>query len=105
MKKVQKLAKYCPSNYQHKLLLLEAECAFTAGRKSEATEKYEQAVIFSRNNKFIQDQALSNELAAKFHAEQCNYCKASHYYGKAHALYVEWGATGKADHLRENFPF
>jgi len=105
MRKVRKLAKDCPKNYHHKLLLLEAEFAFTAGRKNEASEKYEQAVTFSRNNQFIQDQALSYELAAKFHAEECNESKASQYYGKAHDLYVEWGATSKADHLRENFPF
>eukprot|EP00957_Ditylum_brightwellii_P200611 15293123-Ditylum_brightwellii.AAC.1 len=78
--------------------------SFTVGRKSKASKKYEQAVTFSRNNQFIQDEALSYELAAKFHAEQCNESKALQYYGKAHDFYVEWGATSKTDHLRENFP-
>jgi len=105
LKKVKQLAKDSPSNYQHKLLLLEAECAFTSGRIKKATEKYELAVTLSKKNDFIQDQALSYELASKFYAEQRNEKKASHYYGKAHDLYLEWGATGKADHLRENSPF
>eukprot|EP00957_Ditylum_brightwellii_P053303 4040962-Ditylum_brightwellii.AAC.1 len=33
MKKIQKLAKDSPSDYQHKLLVLESECGFTAGRE------------------------------------------------------------------------
>jgi len=105
MKKVKKLAKDYPSSYQHKLLLLEAESAFNAGNKRKASEKYELAVTLSRNNEFIQDQALSCELAGKFYAKQRNEYKASHYYGKAHELYLEWGAKGKADHLRENYPY
>eukprot|EP00957_Ditylum_brightwellii_P208150 15356065-Ditylum_brightwellii.AAC.1 len=92
VKKVKNLAKDYPSSYQHKLLLLEAESAFNAGRKSIASEKYEQAVTLSRNNEFVQDQALCCELAGKFYAEHDNKYKASHYYGKAHELYLEWGA-------------
>eukprot|EP00957_Ditylum_brightwellii_P035702 2707184-Ditylum_brightwellii.AAC.1 len=105
MKKVQKLANDSPSNHQHELLLLEAECAFTAGRKGKASKKYEQAVPFLRNNQFIQGKALSYELAAKYHAEQCNKSKALQYCGKAYDSCVEWGATIKTDHLHKNFTF
>eukprot|EP00957_Ditylum_brightwellii_P206388 15348187-Ditylum_brightwellii.AAC.1 len=103
--KMRRWSEEAPFNCEQKLHLLEAEQYFCAGRGKEAIEKYESAIFLSGANGFVQDQALCYERAALFYLENGDIEKASSVYGKAHNAYLEWGARGKADHLRKHSPF
>uniref|UniRef100_A0A6V2JKU6 Anaphase-promoting complex subunit 5 n=1 Tax=Ditylum brightwellii TaxID=49249 RepID=A0A6V2JKU6_9STRA len=101
---VKKYAQHAPSNYQHKLLLLEAESAFLTKDKYQAAKKYDFAIKNAGKNGFIQDEALAYERAGHFYFREGNNSAASYHYGKAHSAYLKWGAKAKANYLRENIP-
>ncbi|QFS50303.1 PAS domain S-box protein [Nostoc sphaeroides CCNUC1] len=68
--KMQRWAHDAPMNYLHKFQLVEAEKARVLGQVLEAEEFYEQAIAGASENKFIQEEALAYELAAKFYLER-----------------------------------
>eukprot|EP00565_Helicotheca_tamesis_P004195 CAMPEP_0185737974 /NCGR_PEP_ID=MMETSP1171-20130828/31749_1 /TAXON_ID=374046 /ORGANISM="Helicotheca tamensis, Strain CCMP826" /LENGTH=113 /DNA_ID=CAMNT_0028409045 /DNA_START=11 /DNA_END=352 /DNA_ORIENTATION=- len=97
-------AENAPSNFQHKLLLLQAGKAFLLGESDDAATKYDLAIKKAGENGFIQEQAVAYELAGCFYLSKADILRASQSYGQAHETYLQWGARGKADHLRLNSP-
>ncbi|PHM06904.1 serine/threonine protein kinase, partial [Nostoc sp. 'Peltigera malacea cyanobiont' DB3992] len=67
--KLQFRAKSAPMNFQHKFDLVEAERHRVLGEKIAAIELYDRAITLARENEYIQEEALSNELAAKFYLD------------------------------------
>lgn len=61
---MEKWVASCPENFLHKKLLVEAEVARVKGENWKALELYNQAIEEARNNDFIQNEALANELLA-----------------------------------------
>ena len=60
-------AESCPENFLHKYQLVETEKARVDNKSwSEVIELYEQAINNAKQNGFIQDAALANELCAKY---------------------------------------
>eukprot|EP00957_Ditylum_brightwellii_P202452 15330230-Ditylum_brightwellii.AAC.1 len=95
---VERYAKICPSNCEHKLLLLQAEMNSAMGEVEEASSKYELAVSAAERNEFIHEQAIANERAAEFFLRHDD-PRACYHYSKAQSLFLKWGAQGKVDHL------
>ncbi|MBD3562920.1 serine/threonine protein kinase, partial [Planktothrix sp. FACHB-1355] len=62
-------AQDAPINYLHKWHLVEAEKLRVAGDKLAAMEHYEQAITIAKTNQFLNEEALANELAAKFYLD------------------------------------
>ncbi|MGD1701865.1 diguanylate cyclase domain-containing protein [Dapis sp. BLCC M229] len=91
-------------NYQHKVDLVEAEICRVLGKKGEAIELYDKAILGAKENKYLQEEALANELAAKFYFG-CNKEKvASIYMQEAYYCYTTWGAKAKTNQLEEKYP-
>jgi len=91
-------------NCEHKLLLLQAESESMIDYNDDILKKYELAISTAAKNEYINEQAIASERAADFLLRNGD-SRASHYYGKAHSLYLHWGAQGKTDHLCKNIPF
>ncbi|MGF1975926.1 MAG: trifunctional serine/threonine-protein kinase/ATP-binding protein/sensor histidine kinase [Nostoc sp. CmiSLP01] len=102
--KLKKWAEQCPDNFWHKYLLVEAEMARISGRALEAMELYDKAIASTRDHEFIQDEALANELAAKFWLSKGKEDFAKTYMMKAHYSYRLWGAFGKVKDLEAKYP-
>ena len=95
----------CPDNFRHKYLLVEAEIARISGKPLEITlALYEQAIISAKDNEFIQNEALSNELLAKFWLERGKEKYAKVHLLEAHYRYQQWGALAKVNDLEEKYP-
>ncbi|MEO1378163.1 MAG: AAA family ATPase, partial [Cyanobacteria bacterium J06635_10] len=60
---------YAPMNHQHKFDLVQAEKYRFIGQKVEAINFYDKAIAGAKDNEFIQEEALANELAAKFYLD------------------------------------
>lgn len=103
-KQVKKWADNCPGNFQHKYLLVEAESARIQGKNWRAKELYDQAIDAAGKNEFRQDEALANELAARFWLEKGNTDFARIYMKRAHYGYRLWGAKRKLEDLEEKYP-
>ncbi|MBE9475484.1 MAG: AAA family ATPase [Chloroflexi bacterium] len=93
-----------PSTFQHKSDLIAAEKARVAGDIENALSHYEQAISGAREHSFTHEEALANELYARFWLERGNDRFASLFMREAHSLYLKWGALAKAEHLTNRYP-
>ena len=103
-KKMKKWAYHAPMNYLHKWQLVEAERAKVLGKEEKAIAFYNQAIAGAKENQYIQEEALANELAAKFYLEKGETETARKYMKEARYCYDHWGAKAKVDHLDQNYP-
>ncbi len=103
-KKLKKWAIHAPINYQHKVDLVEAEKHRVLGQKLEAMELYDKAIAGAKENEYLQEEALTNELAAKFYLELGRQKVAQAYMIDAYYCYSHWGAKAKTKDLEERYP-
>ncbi|HEX4166723.1 MAG TPA: AAA family ATPase, partial [Bryobacteraceae bacterium] len=94
----------CPENFENRGALVGAEIARIEGRVVEAEDLYEQAIRSAHANGFVHNEALANELAARFYATRGFETIADVYVRNAWRCYLHWGADGKARQLEEQYP-
>jgi predicted ATPase/signal transduction histidine kinase len=92
---------HAPENFSNKLSLVRAERARLEGRSLEAGALYEQAIRLAKEHRFVHEEALACELAARFYSARGFETAAGAYAGAARAAYVKWGALGKVRELDE----
>jgi predicted ATPase/signal transduction histidine kinase len=97
-------AQNAPMNHLHKWYLVEAERQRVLGYKAEALEMYDRAIRLAQERKFINEEALANELAAKFYLEWGKEKVAQAYMIEAYYCYARWGAKAKIDDLEKRYP-
>ena len=66
-KQLEIWAEHCPENFENRAALVGAEIARIEGRELDAKRLYEQAIRSARANGFVHNEALANELAARFY--------------------------------------
>ena len=98
-RKLRAWAENCPRNFEDSALLVGAEIARIEGRMLEAMDLYERAIRTARSNGFIQNEALSYELAARCYAARGQEEIAHLYRDNARRAYLRWGAHGKVRQL------
>ncbi len=94
-----------PATFASKSLLLEAEAARLAGDGLQAQKLYAQAAEAALASGFVHEQALAHELAARQFSQEGLDTAAQGHVLAALRLYRQWGAAGKAAHLRGEFPW
>ena len=97
-------ARNCPANFEHKYLMVEAQRCLLAGDELEFIELSEQAIAAARESEFVHEEALANELTAKYWLS-----KAKEKYAKIHLCdayygYQRWGAARKIEELEIKYP-
>ena len=97
-------AKNAPMNFQHKWDLVAAQKAKVLGHNWEAIELYDLAIAGAKTNEYIQEEALANELTAKFYLDNGKEKAAAGYMQEAYYCYAQWGAKAKTDQLEETYP-
>jgi predicted ATPase/GAF domain-containing protein/tRNA A-37 threonylcarbamoyl transferase component Bud32 len=111
----QELMKYwkdhAPMNFQHKYDLVEAEKARVLEKYLEAMNYYDSAIAEARKQKYIQHEALANELAADLYlslGSEKNLLGreiiGKFYLKNAYDCYLRWGAKAKVKQLEEEYP-
>jgi PAS domain S-box-containing protein len=103
-KQLQLWAANCPDNFENRAALVGAEIARIEGRELDAERLYEQATGSARANGFIHNEALANELAARFYAARGFETIANTYLRNARSCYLRWGADGKVRQLDRLYP-
>ena len=108
MRKLRKWAMHAPSNFNGKLLLLEAEIAGACGEHLLALSKYRSAILDLRDAGFLMEEAISNERLSKYLLERGDSTSrslADQYAEEAIRLYTKWGASGKVAQLKNELHF
>ncbi|MDQ3031765.1 MAG: AAA family ATPase [Myxococcota bacterium] len=103
-KKLAKWGSFGPMNYQHKHDLVAAELARVSGDAASARELYDRAIEGALRHQYVQEAALAQELAARFHRAGGRAELAGWYLSRAHEGYLRWGAIAKADALEAEHP-
>jgi PAS domain S-box-containing protein len=97
-------AENCPENFANRTALVGAEIARIEGRELDAERLYEQAIRSAQANGFVHNEALANELAARFNGARGFETIAHAYLRNARQCYLRWGAAGKVRQLEELYP-
>ncbi|HRG48360.1 MAG TPA: trifunctional serine/threonine-protein kinase/ATP-binding protein/sensor histidine kinase [Leptospiraceae bacterium] len=101
--KMSKWAEKAPMNFQHKFYLVEGEKARVLIEKDKALEFYDKAISLAKGSKYIQEEALANEIAGKFWLESGKEEFARVYIQKAFYLYQFWGSPIKCEDLNNKY--
>lgn len=101
---LQYWAHYAPMNHQHKVDLVEAEKCRVLGQIAQAIELYDKAISGAKSNEYTQEEALANELAAKFYLGWGKQRIAREYMTQAYYDYARWGAKAKVADLERRYP-
>ena len=100
MKFIRRWMKLGNVNIIHCLNLLEAELAVLNGKSEKTVEDlYKSAIDIAAKNKFIQDEALSNELASVYFGSRNEQNRSDYYSKQAIECYSSWCATAKVQQL------
>ena len=102
--KMKQWADYAPMNYSHKYYLVEAEKHRVLGHELKAMDLYDRAISLAKEHEYLNEEALANELAAKFYLSREQEKIAKTYMKEAHYCYQKWGATAKVKHLERTYP-
>ncbi|MBH8562908.1 AAA family ATPase [Nostoc sp. CENA67] len=102
--KMQQWALRAPCNFEHKYELVAAEKARVLGDIVAAMELYDRAIAKAKEQGYLQDEAIANELAAEFYFSLGREKVAQTYLIEAYYTYIRWGATAKVKDLETNYP-
>jgi predicted ATPase/signal transduction histidine kinase len=90
-----------PLTFFDKYALVSAEVARIEGRDPEAMRLYEDAILSARKQGFIQNEAIGNEVAARFYLDRGYETTAYAYFRSAQQCYLRWGASSKAEWVEQ----
>ncbi len=90
-------------NYEHRVLLVEAELAKYEGDLCLAGSLYSDAIKISKSRRFLLDEALSRELYARFYDDIKNSEMKTYFIKTSTNCFSRWGAVIKAELLFSEF--
>jgi len=93
-----------PENFMHKYYLVEAEKCRLMSENFRAMEFYKRSIESAKKNSYIQNEAIANELAAKFYVENNFDDFAKKYFCSARKAYHKWGALQKVRIMEDKYP-
>jgi PAS domain S-box-containing protein len=102
--KLRPWVKSAPTNFQHKYDLIEAEKSRVLGQYLDAMNLYDRAIAGAKENQYCQEEALANELAAKFYLKWGKEKVAQVYMQEAYYGYARWDAKAKIADLETRYP-
>ena len=102
--KMQHWANHAPMNFLHKFYLVEAERYSVLEQNMQAMELFDLAIDGAKSNEYIHEEALANELAAKFYLKWGKQKIAKAYLDDAYYGYIRWGAKAKVKDLQKRYP-
>ncbi|MBE9181594.1 GAF domain-containing protein, partial [Oculatella sp. LEGE 06141] len=102
--KIKVWVSHAPANQLHKFDLVEAELHRVLGHTVEAIDHYDRAIAGAKTNGYLQEEALANELAARFYLNWGKEKVAAVYMQEAYYCYARWGARAKTDDLEIQYP-
>ncbi len=97
-------AVHAPENFQHKVDLIDAEMARLQNQRAQAIDLYDQAIAGAKQHGYLHEEAIANELAAKFYLAWGKARLAATYLQDAYYAYARWDAKAKTNDLEKRYP-
>ena len=102
--KLKQWAEWCAENFAHKYHLVEAALSSLLGDRLSAIESFDLAIAGAKENGYIQEEALANELVARYYLDWGKAKIAAVYMQEAYYCYSRWGAKAKTLDLEMRYP-
>ena len=104
-RQLQAWAEHCPGEFRKLAPRCSAQRSHGWRTANSMPERlFEQAIHLARANGLLHEEALANELAARFYAARDFEDIADLYLRKARSCYLRWGADGKVRQLDDMHP-
>jgi len=103
IKELRKYEKYCPADYTHKILLLEAEYKYLEGDNEEAKILYDKALKAATQINISSDLAITWERAGRFFMNTKQDLLANFYLQNCYRVYKRWGAGAKLKQMETHY--
>src|SRR6202000_540583 len=104
LEKLDGWASHAPENFANRAALVGAELARIEGRELDAQRLYERAIGSAHAADLIHNEAVANEIAARFYLAGGFERIANTYLREARDCYERWGAEAKVRQLEERYP-
>src|SRR5260221_983187 len=104
LEQLREWAESCPETFLDKYNLVSAEVAGIEGRDLDAMRLYEEAIRAARENGFVQNEGIGNELAARFYLKRGLEKVGHSRLRDARSCYLGRGALGKVNQLDQLDP-
>ncbi|WP_228051651.1 hybrid sensor histidine kinase/response regulator [Sphaerospermopsis aphanizomenoides] len=104
LKNIKKWARFAPMTHLQKFYLVQGELHRVLGENTKAIDCYDLAIALAKKNDYVNEEALANELAAKFYLNWGKVQVAQGYLINAYHCYLRWGATAKVKDLEQQYP-
>ncbi|GAM24119.1 hypothetical protein SAMD00019534_072940 [Acytostelium subglobosum LB1] len=104
LERLEVFANHSFENFGVMVLLVKAELARVSNRFNDAMELFNEAASAAQTHKYVQYEALSNELAGRMYSRLQKTAVTRAYIMEAQLCYSMWGATVKANLLELEFP-
>ncbi len=92
-------AQHSSWNFEHRLLLIEAEWHYAKGELESAEPKYKAAIESARSHRMVNEEGLWNELLSYFYDSNGNAEDSKEHLKEARSCYEKWGATALVDRI------
>ena len=102
--KLRRWAVDAPMNFANKVHLVEAERWRVLGQADRCGPAYERAIALAREHGLVHEEALTLEMAGRFHLEEDRLLLAGFFLRQARHAYRRWGAAAKVRDLEERYP-
>ncbi|BAZ00933.1 serine/threonine protein kinase and signal transduction histidine kinase with GAF and PAS/PAC sensor [Tolypothrix tenuis PCC 7101] len=104
LKNLKKWAHFAPMTHLQKFSLVQAELHRVLGEHTQAIDCYDLAIALAKENDYLNEEALANELTAKFYLNWGKAQVAQGYLINAYHCYLRWGAIAKVKDLEQQYP-
>ncbi|MBK1985991.1 AAA family ATPase [Sphaerospermopsis aphanizomenoides BCCUSP55] len=104
LKNIKKWARFAPMTHLQKFYLVQGELHRVLGENTKAIDCYDLAIALAKEHDYVNEEALANELAAKFYLNWGKVQVAQGYLINAYHCYLRWGATAKVKDLEQQYP-
>jgi PAS domain S-box-containing protein len=104
LRELKHLADHAPANQLHRVHLVEAERMRVLGQDMSALDHYDRAILLARENEYLQEEALANELAGRFWLGRGKDDFARLHLQRARDGYARWQAFAKVKALEDEYP-
>jgi ATP-dependent RNA helicase DDX31/DBP7 len=92
LSKMREWVRHSDWNFKNKLELLQAEFHKVTNEVNKAAICYEESISAAKEHKFIHEEAMAHELAARFYLELGSRQRSYSHFNQSVACYRKWGA-------------
>lgn len=104
LKNLKKWAHFAPMTHLQQFYLVQAELHRVLGENTQAMDCYDRTIALAKENDYLNEEALTSELTAKFYLNWGKAQVTQGYLINTYHCYLRWDAIAKVKDLEKQYP-